>query len=100
MRLHLPDSLKRLRKAKNLTQEDIASALGVSYQAVSRWETGASYPDIELLPALSALLDASFPKNKIQVRERDFHKIILMISLFHRYSYKTRAKKRSRLSVS
>lgn len=59
MNINLSDSIKRLRKEKNLTQDDIASMLGVSYQAVSRWETGVSYPDVELLPTLASLFDVS-----------------------------------------
>ena len=59
MRLNLSENLKQLRKNKNLTQEDVASELGVSFQAVSRWENGLSYPDIELLPRISALFDVS-----------------------------------------
>lgn len=59
MNTNLSESIKLLRKQKNLTQEDIASALGMTYQAVSRWETGASYPDVELLPALASVLDVS-----------------------------------------
>lgn len=42
-----------------MTQEDVASALGVTYQSVSRWENGLSYPDIELLPSIAALFDVS-----------------------------------------
>jgi len=49
-------NLIRLRKERKLTQEKIAEALGVSFQAVSKWETAQSYPDIELLPALARLL--------------------------------------------
>lgn len=41
------------RKAANLTQEDLASKLGVSAQAVSKWENDVSCPDIQLLPALA-----------------------------------------------
>ena len=59
MELHLAEIVKKLRKEKNLKQEDIASALGVTYQAVSRWENGLSYPDVELLPELAALFDVS-----------------------------------------
>ncbi len=44
------------RKSKGLTQQQVAEALHVSYQAVSKWESGASYPAIELLYALSRLL--------------------------------------------
>ena len=59
MNLHLSETLKQLRKDKNMTQEDVASSLGVTYQSVSRWETGLSYPDIELLPSIAALFDVS-----------------------------------------
>ncbi len=59
MNLQLSKNIKRLRREKNLTQEDIAIELGISYQAVSRWETGLSYPDVELLPALAAILGVS-----------------------------------------
>ncbi len=44
------------RKAKGLTQQQVADVLHVSFQAVSKWESGASYPAIELLYALSRLL--------------------------------------------
>lgn len=59
MKIQIADTIKQFRQNKNLTQEDIASALGVSFQAVSRWENGLSYPDIELLPQLAALLDVT-----------------------------------------
>ena len=59
MKLNLSENLKQLRKNKNLTQEDVASELGVSFQAVSRWENELSYPDIELLPRIAALFDVS-----------------------------------------
>ncbi len=44
------------RRQKNLTQEDLANALGVSPQAVSKWENDQTCPDISLLPALAKLL--------------------------------------------
>ncbi len=47
------ENLKHMRKQRGLTQEQIAEALGVSCQAVSKWETSASYPDISLLPILA-----------------------------------------------
>ncbi len=59
MNLQLSENIKRFRREKNLTQDDIATELGISYQAVSRWETGSSYPDIELLPELAAMLGVS-----------------------------------------
>ena len=44
------------RKSKGLTQQQVADALHVSFQAVSKWESGTSYPTIELLYTLSRLL--------------------------------------------
>ena len=42
-----------LRKTKGLTQRDLAEMLNVSDKAVSRWERGESYPDIELIPIIA-----------------------------------------------
>ena len=44
---------KQLRKKSDLTQEQIAEIFNVSPQSVSRWETGANYPDIEILPHIA-----------------------------------------------
>ncbi len=41
--------IRTKRREKNITQEELAQFLGVSFQAVSRWENGQAYPDIELL---------------------------------------------------
>jgi len=46
-------NLRKLRLEKKLTQEQVAEKLGVSPQAVSRWETGVTFPDIMLLPEIS-----------------------------------------------
>lgn len=50
---------QRFRKAKNLTQEDIANKFNISPQAVSKWENDISYPDITILSDLSELLGVS-----------------------------------------
>lgn len=47
------------RKRKNMTQEDLARALGISAQAVSKWENDMACPDISLLPQLAKLLGVS-----------------------------------------
>lgn len=59
MNISIETNIKRLRKEKNLTQEALADLLGVSFQAVSKWENNIGYPDITLLPALSSILDVS-----------------------------------------
>lgn len=51
--LDLAEKLKSLRKEKNVSQEKLAEYLSVSFQAVSKWETGNTYPDISLLPDIA-----------------------------------------------
>lgn len=53
MSFNLANKLKSLRKEKNISQEKLAQFLNVSYQAVSKWENGNSYPDISLLPDIA-----------------------------------------------
>lgn len=49
----IAENIQRLRKERNVTQEILASALEISVQAVSKWETGASLPDIMQLPRIA-----------------------------------------------
>ena len=51
--------LSQLRKEKGLTQKQLAEMLNVTDKAVSRWETGKNYPDIEIFEDLSKILDVS-----------------------------------------
>lgn len=53
--MEIGKKIKTLRLGKGLTQENLAAKLGVTPQAVSRWENGSSMPDIMLLPSLSVL---------------------------------------------
>jgi len=53
MELYIGQNLKSLRKARNLTQEEVASHLGISFQSVSKWERNDGYPDITMLPVLA-----------------------------------------------
>ena len=52
----LAKSIAKYRKAQGFTQEELARRVGVSFQAVSKWETGQSCPDIALLGELAASL--------------------------------------------
>ena len=45
------------RKSKNLTQRELAELLGVTYKAISRWETGTGFPDVSILEQLAKALD-------------------------------------------
>lgn len=53
----LSERILALRKEKGLTQEALAAQMGVSFQAVSKWENGQSCPDIALLPLLSDIFE-------------------------------------------
>ena len=51
----LGEKLARLRKARGMSQEQLAEALGVSRQAVSKWELGEAVPDVSRVVAMSEL---------------------------------------------
>ena len=53
MNLNFGANLKRLRRERDMTQDQLAEVFGVSTQAVSRYETNAAYPDIEMLPVIA-----------------------------------------------
>ena len=53
MRLNFGAKIRELRRRDGRTQEHLAEALGVTAQAVSRWESGGSYPDMEMIPAIA-----------------------------------------------
>ena len=53
MHLDLGNTIRELRRRDGRTQESLARALGVTAQAVSRWEAGGSYPDMELIPGIA-----------------------------------------------
>ena len=53
MKLSIGENIKRLRKERDITQEEFSEILGVSCQSVSRWENGLCYPDIELIPVIA-----------------------------------------------
>lgn len=54
MNMDMGSAIKKLRTDSKVTQEEVAEYLGISYQAVSKWETGTTMPDITLLPKLAA----------------------------------------------
>lgn len=59
MTIYLSENIKRLRREKNLTQETLAEFLGVTFQSVSNWERGESYPDITMLPEIASFFKVS-----------------------------------------
>lgn len=53
------NKIRELRKKKGITQEQLASALNISPQAVSKWEMSAGYPDVSLIPILAGYFEVS-----------------------------------------
>ena len=57
--MNLGNKIRELRRQRNLTQEQLAASLNISAQAVSKWEMGASYPDVAMLPTLATFFKVS-----------------------------------------
>ena len=53
------EQISALRKAKGITQRDHGERLGVSFQAVSKWERGETLPDVTILPDLAKVLETT-----------------------------------------
>ena len=53
LEIKISEVIRNNRKKADISQETFAEAMGVSVQAVSKWETGMSYPDITMLPKIS-----------------------------------------------
>jgi len=62
MREILAGNIARYRKDTGLTQEVLADKLGITFQAVSKWETGQSVPDTMLLPEIAQIFNVSVDK--------------------------------------
>lgn len=78
MTIKIGTIIKKLRTKKNITQETLASAVGVTPQAISRWESEGGYPDIELLPTLADFFSVSTDEllgYKLSERDEEIAKI-------------------------
>ena len=74
MKLTIGENIRKFRKRNDLTQKAFAERLGVTYQSISRWENGTTYPDLELLPpiaeALSITVDELLGMPQIEKKKR------------------------------
>lgn len=59
MKIKLSENIQAMRRARHMTQEQLAEAMGVSVAAVSKWENGLSNPDIALLPEIAEFFGTS-----------------------------------------
>ncbi len=57
--MNIGQKIKELRQENDLTQEELAEELGVSFQAVSRWENSTTYPDITMLPIIASMFNVT-----------------------------------------
>ena len=89
------ERLARLRRQRNLTQEEIGEQVSVSAQAVSKWENDISYPDVPTLVILADILDVSLDTLLGKEKEekttpsivplenrKDFNSMMLKIKVF------------------
>ncbi|WP_053984778.1 helix-turn-helix domain-containing protein [Niameybacter massiliensis] len=86
MNIKLGEKIKYLRKKKNISQEILANYLGISFQAVSKWENGATMPDVCLIPALASFFGVStdelFDFNLYEI-ENNVNDIVLKSSEYY-----------------
>ena len=57
--IKIGEKIKTLRKQKNISQDVLANYLGVSFQAVSKWENGSTLPDVMMIPAIASFFGVS-----------------------------------------
>lgn len=82
MKLKIGQTIRSLRTQNKVTQEELALYLGVTPQAISRWENESGYPDIELLPIIAAYFSVStdellgIDKSEREKRLKEIHREI------------------------
>jgi transcriptional regulator with XRE-family HTH domain len=59
MNITIGNKIKQLRRRKGITQEQLAESLGISFQAISKWENNIALPDITLVPTLANFFEVS-----------------------------------------
>ncbi len=85
MKIKIGEKIKELRLRDARKQDDLAAAVGVTAQAVSRWESGGSYPDLELVPSIANYFGVSIDElfGYQNDREKRIDSIIQKIDAFH-----------------
>lgn len=98
--MKLAEKLQTLRKERGMSQENLAEIIGVSRQAVSKWESGQSYPEMDKLIALSELFNVSIDSlvkdvkdNTDYIKNDDDMKDNHFINLKYRMHYEYKSKK-------
>lgn len=89
MQLNLGTKIRELRRRNGITQEALAEVLGVTSQAVSRWEANGSYPDMEIVPSIANYFGVSIDELFGYHNDRDT-KINKIIEKIDSYNIKSR----------
>ncbi len=85
MEIYIGANIKRLRNAKNITQEQLAEAMNVTCAAVSKWERGDTYPDITMLQPLAYYFGVTLDELMGYDQERIKAEIDEVISLYRKH---------------
>lgn len=81
--INISQVLVNKRKEKGITQDELASYIGVSKASVSKWETGQSYPDVTFLPQLATYFNISIDElmdYKPQMKKEDIRQLYRRLS--------------------
>ena len=74
MDIKLGEKIRSLRKNRNISQEILANYLGVTFQAVSKWEKGETMPDVAMIPAIASFFEVStdelFDFNRLETEQK------------------------------
>lgn len=77
--MNMGEKIRMHRLRRSMTQERLSQSVGVTAQAVSKWESGQSYPDITLLPELAAVLGVSIDELFESSQEQHLTRIEAML---------------------
>ena len=87
LEIAIGEKIKSLRKKREITQEQLAAYLSISFQSVSKWECGDAYPDITMLPKIAMFFGVTTDEllciDKIKEQEE--------IDKYFKYQYKALA---------
>lgn len=85
MEMTIGTNIKRLRTAKNITQEQLSAAMNISCAAVSKWERGETYPDITLLQPLAYFFEVTLDELMGYDQEKIQAEIDKTIALYRKH---------------
>lgn len=88
MTIYLSENIKRFRLEKGITQETLAQFLGVTFQSVSKWERGESYPDVTMLPSIATFFNVTVDELLGIDKSKQEDKINKYLDFYEKMRYK------------